>query len=73
MDKNHLEERIYILIGKKDFYSTRELVKIGLFGSRQSFREAILRGNMEVFWTSKQRQVVTRESLFKYLQEINTK
>jgi len=55
----------------REFFSAMDLVRIGLFPHRSSVWKTVKAGKLEVIMTSKQSRVVTRESIIRYLKELN--
>ena len=54
-------------IGDKPFYSVRELVNCGIFGSLVSARRALKRGRLNYLRISQRRLVVIRHDLLNFL------
>jgi hypothetical protein len=56
-------------IGNKSFYSVRELVSAGVFGSLSSARRALQGGRLTYIRISQRRFVVQRQELLNFLQK----
>jgi len=61
-------ENIDQILGNKPFYSVRELVKCGIFGSLVSARRALQGGRLLYVKISQRRFVVIRQELLSFLQ-----
>lgn len=61
-------DNIDLKIGNKSFYSTRELVNCGVFGSLVSARRALQGGRLRYVKISQRRFVVDRQELLSFLQ-----
>jgi hypothetical protein len=55
----------------REFFSAMDLVRVGLFPHRSSVWKKVKAGKLQVIATSKQSRVVTRESVIRYLKELN--
>jgi len=55
----------------REFYSTAQLVKMGLFPQRSAIWKLVKDGKLEAIMTSTQSRVITRESIIKHLKSLN--
>lgn len=55
----------------REFFSAMDLVRTGLFPHRSAVWKKVKAGKLEAILTSKQSRVITRESIIKYLKELN--
>lgn len=56
----------------REFFSAMDLVRLGLFPHRSSVWKKVKVGKLTMIMTSKQSRVIPRDSLIKYLKEINS-
>ena len=73
MNDFELEEFLNKKLPKKHFFTTTELVKLGLYGSRTAVRKDISDKKIENLWISERRMVIVRESLIKNIIKLNNK
>jgi hypothetical protein len=63
-DKNYWNK----LLKKKEFFSTSDLLKMGLFGSKNGWYLAIEEYKIPVFYITDHRMIVYRDDLIKFLE-----
>jgi len=56
-------------LGKKQFFSTKDLISLGLFGSRHGIYLSIKYDQLPFFYVSPGRMVIMREDLLKYVSQ----
>ena len=54
-------------IGDYSFFSTKQLIKLNIFGSPSAVRLALQRGDLSFVKISKKRFIISRNDLIKYL------
>lgn len=64
---NALVEELDRKLGDKPFYSLRELISIGFFGSMPAARMALLKGSLPYIKISPRRSVIPRSSIIEFL------
>jgi hypothetical protein len=59
------EDKLKRLLPKREFFTARQLVEIGLYGSKSAVRQDVLDKKLEIIWISERRYVILRESVLK--------
>lgn len=66
---NSLVEELNIKLGDRPFYTLKQLITIGLFGSMPAARMALHQGHLAFVKVSQRRLVIPRLVLLEYLQK----
>ena len=61
------QKRLEKCLGSREFYSCKEVVKIGLFGSKSAFNRCVRSGKIPTIQVTESRRVVMRQDLIEFL------
>lgn len=70
MKTNHFLEKIKKIF-HKDFYTPKELLKMGLFGSKSSLHREIQLKRLNAFRSNDRRVLIFKEDIIEFLQKKN--
>lgn len=69
-DLNEVQIRIKQLreiLKGRDLYTPKELIRLGVYGSKSSIHIAIKKKELDVIWITERRVVIIKESIFKHV------
>lgn len=64
-------EKLSQLLGYRQFFTSTELVKYGIFGSRAAVWIAVKKGLIEAIYITERRRVILKESLIEHIRKQN--
>lgn len=59
------------LLAGKELWTTKELIRLGIFGAKSSVHRLVNNRCIEGFMTSDRRLVITRKSVIEYIMKLN--
>ena len=68
---NEFIDRFNRLLGHRQFFSSKDLVKLGIFGSKSSVWRAVKLGYIEAIWIGDRRRVILKDSVIEHIRRKN--
>lgn len=68
---NDLIKRINQIMGSRHFFTSADLIRLGIFGSKSAVWRAVKLGYIEAIYITDRRRVIMKESLLNYIKRQN--
>lgn len=71
MNEKELQKELRGLLSPRKFYTTKELISLGLFGSKSTVHRYIKQAKLKTIWTTDRRLMITRDSVIELILSLN--